>query len=295
MRTSTRTLVLVLATFTLPFVGLVGPGCSSGGGTPATDGGAGKGSAGKGAAGTGAAGTGSAGTGAAGTGAAGTGAAGTGAAGTGAAGTGAAGTGAAGTGAAGTGAAGTGAAGTGAAGTGTDAGAGADGGATDGPKDASEAGADTGATDTAADLPQAETSASETGAETSVNACTNIELPTAIFASYVTAALPAPAGGDIAEGTYKLTSLVHYASATASTGNDPIRSAIKFAGNTIEWANQAKTDPATRASYTYTKGTTTLSLTNVCPTAGPGGSPGYTATATTFKLYLDAEYVYTKL
>jgi hypothetical protein len=157
------------------------------------------------------------------------------------------------------------------------------------PKDAGvEAGntGDSGATDSGAlEIPDGGT-------------CTGLVLSPPVVPTYATEAAPAPAGGDPIDGIYHITRLVHYGSATAGMGNDPLRVAVKISGNTLAWVTKNKDEPEKRASFTFTKAGTQLQLTNVCPTPGPGGTPGYTATTeggkTIFKLYLDAEYVVTK-
>lgn len=125
-------------------------------------------------------------------------------------------------------------------------------------------------------------------------ACTQLEYGDAVFAEYVTTAQPDPEGGTPANGTYQLTKLTHYGSAQASTSNDPIHSALKIAGNVLEWANQAKEEEETRGSFTFTVDDTDLALTKVCPSAGAGDGTPFTADGDTIILYLDAEYTYTK-
>ncbi len=283
MRAPTKVASLLFALMSATLLSQGCSGGSDGGGTAGSAGGsvaghggagvAGSGAAGTGVAGGGVAGTGVAGSGVAGTGVAGSGTAGTGVAGSGAAGTGAAGSGAAGTGVAGSGAAGTGVAGSGAAGTGV-AGSGAAGTGVAGSGAAGRGGA---------------------GGAAGGTACNSITLPTAVFAHYLTAqSTNPPMGGDISDGLYALTELNHYGAATASTSNDPIRGALRFTGNAVEWASQAKQDPESRSSHTYVKAGTNITLTNVCPTAGPGNPVGYSATPTKFTLFLDAEYVFTK-
>ncbi len=144
-------------------------------------------------------------------------------------------------------------------------------------------------------------SAADTGADTAPadagNACTNIGLAPPVFPKYVTAAAPGPLGGAIVDGTYHLTALTHYGAPADSTGNDPVRTAVKFTGSAVEYASQLKAEPEERVKYAFAVSGPSLTLTRVCP-APDGGAGGetapYSATATTVTLYLDAEYVFTK-
>ena len=94
-----------------------------------------------------------------------------------------------------------------------------------------------------------------------------------------------------------LTALTHYGAPAPSTGNDPVRLTLKVSGNRIEYVSQNKDEPEIRLTATFVIAGTKLDLTAVCPVPDGGGGgedPNYSATPTTLKLYIDAEYTLTK-
>jgi hypothetical protein len=117
----------------------------------------------------------------------------------------------------------------------------------------------------------------------------------AIMLNRVAEALPIAnaTGGTLVPGTYHLTSLVSYTGpggATGPTGNPRSQTIRVTAASGGAFTLEASIAAAMGGTgqwlvFNATTSGSTLMLTQVCPTAGPGPSLSYTATATTFALY----------
>jgi hypothetical protein len=128
-------------------------------------------------------------------------------------------------------------------------------------------------------------------------ACTNVfpSSAPAVTMNRVAEALPlaSATGGTLAPGTYHLTSLVGYTGpggATGPTGQPRSETIRVTAGTGGVFRLEASIAAAMGGTGQWlvldaTPSGSTLTLSRVCPTAGPAGSLSYTATATTFALY----------
>jgi hypothetical protein len=96
---------------------------------------------------------------------------------------------------------------------------------------------------------------------------------------------PAPQGGTPADGTYALTAAVIYTGAEGPSGaSGTAQTTLTITGSTIQVVSTG--EPATR-TVTFTTSGTTIDSVDTCPDTDTR-SGGYTATATTFIVQLDA-------
>lgn len=95
-------------------------------------------------------------------------------------------------------------------------------------------------------------------------------------------AMPTPAGGAIADGTYVLTAWEIYPPGSVDAFQR--RETFVFAGNTVESLSQKDAEPEQRRAGTYSTSGTTWSISLSCPVTQTVDLP-YTATPTTLQIF----------
>jgi hypothetical protein len=105
-------------------------------------------------------------------------------------------------------------------------------------------------------------------------------------------AVPTMTGGQIADGTYVLTSQVVYAGGSTA-GLGPLKQTFVIAGNTVQVVQKGQDNVDEHQTIQLDPSGTQLNFAYSCPTPGAKIDGPYTATATTFSVVLSGNWVLT--
>jgi hypothetical protein len=153
-----------------------------------------------------------------------------------------------------------------------------------------DAESDTATSETATDTG----AATDTSAEDTAGACNTLaNAAPEITSATTTAAMPAPTGGTIVDGTYFLTASTVYES--TSTGSK-LQETITIAGGTLSSVKRGVTNPTDRTTWSYSTSGTTVTVTRTCPSSKTQmlGFTAGGATLTTFDTVANISKTYTK-
>jgi hypothetical protein len=108
-----------------------------------------------------------------------------------------------------------------------------------------------------------------------------------VTANQVATEAPAPAGGAVANGTYHLVDLTLYTGAGGAVGPLPLslKQTIAIHGSTADAISEVSGKSAD-VSSTFVVAGTSVSLAQSCPSAKPAETATFTASATSFVLFL---------
>jgi hypothetical protein len=93
--------------------------------------------------------------------------------------------------------------------------------------------------------------------------CNALALPTVVTKTANAAARPAFTGGPIVDGTYKVTSVVTYG--TATPGGTTVQEVYRFAGNTVESGVASSEMAETHFCGTFTTSANMITFNLTCP------------------------------
>jgi hypothetical protein len=96
--------------------------------------------------------------------------------------------------------------------------------------------------------------------------CNTLALPTVVSKTADAASRPAFTGGAIVDGTYKVTSVVTYG--TATPGGTTLQEVYRFAGNTVESGVASSEMAEMHFCGTFTTAANMITFNLTCPTTG---------------------------